>query len=161
MLSLYMLWWLLSVLLSARHDWYNSSWENSIDYTSYPKCFNKCHCLCCNCADHNSFYSVTAKLWGLCYFWMHQTKRLYILLGNHLLPCLQTKHHKTQVVWSLLDCYSSSMSRLFLQLFILSTNLFSHLALSMVGFLIFPSKSQDSMTMSGLVCVANQLKGVA
>ena len=30
----------------------------------------------------------SAKLWGLCYFQMHQTRKLYILLGKHLLTCL-------------------------------------------------------------------------
>ena len=37
-------------------------------------------------------------------------QKLYFLLGNYLLTCLQRKHHRTQIVWSLLDCHPSSMS---------------------------------------------------
>ena len=41
--------------------------------------------------------------------------------------------------------------------FVLLTNLFALLASSVVGLLIFPSKSQHSKRMSGLAFVANQL----
>ena len=98
------------------------------------------------CCSLFFLFYVTTKLWGL-----------YILLGNNLLTCLQRKHHRTQVVWSLLDCLPSSMPRLFLHFFILLTNLFALYASSMVEFLIFPSKSQHSKRISGLVSVANQL----
>ena len=42
-------------------------------------------------------------------------------------------------------------------MFILLTNLFPLLALSMVGLLIFPSKLQHSKRISGFVCENNQL----
>ena len=45
---------------------------------------------------------------------MLSEQKIINILGNHLLPCLQTKHHRTQVVLILLDCLSSLMSRLFL-----------------------------------------------
>ena len=99
---------------------------------------------------------MTARLWGSCYFQIYQTKRLYIHLGNHLLPCLQTKHHRTESLESArLSSFFhvTTISSFFIKL----TSLFAFFASSIVGRLIFLSKSLPLKRISGSVCVANQL----